>query len=343
MNKFLIVILGSLYSTTAMAIPFDDIDKWAMVTVGKEDPYYIMPKEFLIQNSADRKTPHSFEKFNFRNGENASNWEQRMHLMATNGKPDPNGNSVEVTKDLIADGIRKNCPNDYFQIQKESVKDKKLAVLMGCRNLVANPHFGLVSYHFFIEGKDSMYVVAREAKVGSFESIPFSDAELEIWKAHLERTVICAKDDFCIHKKNASTVEDTKSTPQINTFLIKLGQSADEVRNILKTQFELIPYNSPDPKNAYQLNLKDEGIIVFFDKEKKVTLIRLTRPFTGKLKDVAIGDSFSVLQQKFGSDLTKSFRFGSNQVYFYRPSDGSSTRFDVNPLGNIETIFILKT
>jgi hypothetical protein len=201
MNKILIIILGSLCCAMAMAAGLDDIDKWAMLTVGKEDPYYIMPKEFLMQNSADRKTPYSFEKFNFRSGENESNWEQRMHLMATNGKPDPNGNSVEVTKQLIADGIKRNCPDDYFQIQKEPVKDKKLAVLMGCRKFVANPSLGVVSYHFFIEGTDSMYVVAREAKIGSFESIPFSDAELESWKAHLERTVICAKDDVCIHKK----------------------------------------------------------------------------------------------------------------------------------------------
>jgi hypothetical protein len=201
MNKILIIILSSLCCAEVIAAGLDDVDKWAMLTVGKEDPYYIMPKEFLMQNSSDRKTPYSFEKFNFMGGENASNWKQRMHLMASNGKPDPNGNSVEVTKQLISDELRKNCPDDYFEVQKEPIKDKKLAIVMGCRKFVRNPSLGIVSSYFFIEGNDSMYTVAREAIVSSFANIPFSDAELESWKAHLARTVICAKDDVCIHKK----------------------------------------------------------------------------------------------------------------------------------------------
>ena len=201
MSKLFIIILGCFFSALVVAAGVEDIDQWAMVTIGKEDPYYIIPREFSVQNTEHRKTPYSYEQFTYQEGDNGSNWLQRIHLMATNGKPDPNGNSVDLTKQLIGDGVRKNCPNDYFQIQKEAAKDKKLTVLMGCRKFAGDDSLGLVAYHFFIESAGSMYVVAREAKVTSYESVPFSESELESWKAHLERTVICAKGDVCIHKK----------------------------------------------------------------------------------------------------------------------------------------------
>lgn len=344
MNKILIIILGSLCCAMVMAAGLDDIDQWGMVTIGNEDPYYILPKGFSPQDTTYKKSGIIYSQFFFKDGKNLTNWEQRIHLQAVLGKPDPAGNNLEVTKKLLMENVRKNCPDSFFQGHQLESSTDRTGFVIGCYSLKNEPNIGIVGYHILIEGRDSMFDISREARMPRFNQTPNPFGEMQTWKEHLLRTVICSKGEVCI-RDNKSSLNDSfnsKALPKVTELGFKLGDTEEQVKLALHTIEDTKAFTSTgNSKNAYQLYISNEGIRVFFDKAKISTLVTLEKPFAGGYKNVKVGDNITKAEQTLGDDFKKSFKFGSYDTYFYRPIDGSVTRFDVNTFGNIEKIFIL--
>lgn len=187
-------------SVSAEPLP-DDINQWGMVTIGKEDPYFILPPGFARQDTSYKQNGPSYMQFFYKDGKNANNWQEQIVFKAVVGKFDRNGDNPAILKQLLADGIKKNCPSNFYIANEERISEKRIGLTMGCRKLAVDENSGIIGYHMIIEGTDSMFTIAREARVAKYDnSPPISDAELQKWKAHLQRTAICAKNDLCITK-----------------------------------------------------------------------------------------------------------------------------------------------
>ena len=200
-QKKLLALILSLFCAISEAQGLDDIDQWGVITIGQEDPYYIMPSAFSNQDTRFSKNNISYNQFFYKDGKNPSNWQEQISFKAVRGKPDPAGNNTEVLKEILAKAIEKNCPSNFYRSSEEQLGDKKIGLFMGCRKLAIDGNTGIIGYHVIIEGRDSMFALAREARVANYDATPpISESELQKWKAHLQLTVICAKNDVCINK-----------------------------------------------------------------------------------------------------------------------------------------------
>jgi hypothetical protein len=201
-QKNIITLILSLLCGISEAQDLNDINKWGMVTIGEEDPYYILPSGFSPQDTRYKKTDISYGQYFYKDGANSSNWQEQIVLKAVKGKPDlATGHNVEALRELLAEGVKKNCPSDFYRANEEQLGDKKIGLVMGCRKLPIDENTGIIGYHIIIEGTDSMFAIAREARVLNYDDTsPIFESELKEWKAHLQQTVICAKNDICIHK-----------------------------------------------------------------------------------------------------------------------------------------------
>jgi len=142
-----------------------------------------------------------------------------------------------------------------------------------------------------------------------------------------------------------STVVVQAATINIEGLPIKIGDSVENVQKALGTDLEPEKRESPitppiRPNTKTELRLKTKGIWVFFEKGKVYT-IRLDKPFSGNVGGVKPGDPSSKIEKTFGPPIKRG-TFGNLLTYTYYFDDLTTTRFDVNPDDEIETIFLIK-
>ena len=76
-QKKLMALILSSFCAISEAQGLDDIDQWGMVTIGQEDPYYIMPPGFSNQDTRFSKNGISYNQFFYKDGKNPSNWQEQ--------------------------------------------------------------------------------------------------------------------------------------------------------------------------------------------------------------------------------------------------------------------------
>lgn len=130
--------------------------------------------------------------------------------------------------------------------------------------------------------------------------------------------------------------------PKTDGIPIVIGDSIAQFQAAFETKLEPESYETPGNKGGYTLRLRTKGVWAFFDKEGKISTIRLDAPFKGNISGIKIGDTLLTLKNKLGDPVKKPFKFAMNESYLYYPDDTYSARFDVDSSGEIVTIFIIK-
>jgi hypothetical protein len=85
---------------------------------------------------------------------------------------------------------------------------------------------------------------------------------------------------------------------------VVIGDSLEKVKAALGTSVEAKSYSNSDrDENKLELDLRDRGLIVFFDSDHKVYTIRFQAPFAGSVGGVRIGDTRTSVVSRLGLPL----------------------------------------
>jgi hypothetical protein len=116
---------------------------------------------------------------------------------------------------------------------------------------------------------------------------------------------------------------------------VVLGDSMDRVKAVYGINSEL-------SNTSPSFNLPLSGIYFFFSAgDKTLENIRVDAPFRGQVEGVRIGDPLQDILTRFGQPYRTPWDFGGNKAHVYRIG-GRIVRFDIDPSGNVTTIFQFK-
>lgn len=130
--------------------------------------------------------------------------------------------------------------------------------------------------------------------------------------------------------------------PKAEGIPIKIGDTVRDVQKAYSTAME--PESvAVGTKKEDQLRLKTKGVLVVFDKQGKVTLIRLEAPWRGNLGGVKLGDRRSQVESIFGAPGKKMHPPAVQMdCYDYFFDDITTTRILFNQDDEVESIILFK-
>lgn len=133
-----------------------------------------------------------------------------------------------------------------------------------------------------------------------------------------------------------------KGAHDVQGIPVKLGDTVEEVQQALVTSLMPEPTTSTHPmaSKRTELRLKTKGIWVFFEKGKIYTF-RVDPPFSGSVRGIKLGDSYSKILEIFGPAVKQEV-VGASTAFTYYFDDITTTRFIVNRGDEVETIFFHK-
>lgn len=178
----------------------EGVDVWATFPIGQEDIYFLLPSGFSLKNGGYQQDARQYMQVQFKDGEDNSNWTDKIEVNVLLSKPNASDHNSFMV-DAFGSGIQRNCPEHFYKSEVDKFTDNRLGVLMGCSQ-VGYGGVGVFGYYLFAEGKQAMYVISRVNKVAKFDKKPpISDSQLQSWKEHLIRTILCKKGEMCFKFK----------------------------------------------------------------------------------------------------------------------------------------------
>jgi hypothetical protein len=127
-----------------------------------------------------------------------------------------------------------------------------------------------------------------------------------------------------------------------------IGDTADKVKEAYQTPLEPEPADNSAIRGTTSLRLKTKGVWFFFNRDGKITTIRLEAPFKGKINGVKIGDTASKMLKILGNPAKVPRPFAginSNLLprsYIYYLDDVTTANFQVSPDDEVDIVFLTK-